>query len=129
MRPSPISDRAINPLRILCSVTAPMPPRTGLASAALEAWDRAEPHVLRLFLKVVLKASVVIATPFLALALLFLYLGKPWLWLLVPGALGGLVLVLGLVAFLVLRAKLRRLRAKVEAARDLEGWVGSATGR
>lgn len=104
-------------------------PRPGLAAAALEAWDRAEPHVLRLLLKVVLNVTVVVAAPFLALALLFLYLQKPLLWPLVPGALGGLVLVSGLVAYLVLRAKLRQLRAKVEAARDLEGWVGAATGR
>lgn len=104
-------------------------PRPGPARLALDAWDAAEPHVLKFLLKVVLKVSIVLATPFLALSFLFLLLEKPLVWPLVPAILGALVLLSGLAGFLVLRAKLRRLRAKVEAARDVEAWYTSATGR
>lgn len=104
-------------------------PKPGPAALALKAWDQAEPHVLRFVLKAVLTVSVTIATPFLALAILFLLLAKPLLWVAIPASIGALLLALGLVAFLVLRHKLRRLRAKVEAVREFETLALAATGR
>jgi hypothetical protein len=83
--------------------------------------------VLKLLLKVALTGGMVAATPFLALAFLFLLLQKPLLWVAIPAGVGALLFLLGLVAYLILRAKLRRLRARVQAARDLEDlFVGTA---
>lgn len=110
------------------AASAPFP-RRGPAAAALDAWDHAEPHVLRLLLKVALTGAFLAATPFLALALLFLLLQKPLLWVAIPVGAAATLLLLGLCAYLVLRAKLRRLRARVEAARDLEDVVVTVTGR
>ena len=110
------------------SASAPTP-RRGAASLALDAWDHAEPHVLKLLLKVALTGGIVAATPFLALAFLFVLLQKPMLWIAIPAGVGAFLFLLGLLAYLVLRHKLRRLRAKVEAARDVEGFYHSVTGR
>ena len=104
------------------TAAAPPPhPRPGAAALALDAWDHAEPHVLRILLKVALTGGIVAATPFLALALLFVLLAKPILWVAIPATAGGILFLLGVVVYLVLRHKLRRLRAKVEAVRDVEG--------
>ena len=101
----------------------------GPAAVALDAWDHAEPHVLRLLLKVALTGGMVAATPFLALAFLFVLLAKPMLWIAIPASIGAALFLLGVVADLVLRHKLRRLRAKVEAARDVESWVRTVSSR
>lgn len=112
------------------TATAPPPIRPrGAAALALDAWDHAEPHVLRFLLKVALTGGMIAATPFLALAFLFLLLAKPVLWVAIPATLGAVLLLLGLGAYLVLRHKLRRLRAKVEAARDVEGFAHTVTSR
>lgn len=99
------------------------------AATALDAWDDAEPHVLRFLLKVALKGALYAATPFFAVALLFLLLAKPASWILAVAGIGCLVLALGFVAFLVLRRRLRRLRAKVEAAREVEAAWHAASSR
>lgn len=99
------------------------------AAIALDAWDDAEPHVLRFLLKVALKGALYLATPFFALAFLFFLLAKPLTWILVAAGVGCCVLALGFVGFLVLKARLRRLRAKVAAAREVEAAWHSASGR
>jgi hypothetical protein len=113
---------------VTAAASQPYPPR-GPASVALDAWDHAEPHVLKLLLKVSLTGGIMAATPFLALAFLFLLLEKPLLWIAIPASVGASLFLLGLVAYLVLRAKLRRLRARVQAARDLEDMFVAVTGR
>ena len=89
----------------------------GFAGTASAAWDEAEPHVYRLLLKVAFTVSMWVATPFFALAFGFWLFGKPLLWIGVAAALGALVLLAGLVAFLVVRHRLRRLRRRL---RDVE---------
>lgn len=84
---------------------------TGTASAA---WDEAEPHVFRFLLKVALTVSVWVASPFFALAFGFFLFGKPLLWTGVAAGLGLAVLLAGLLVYLVVRHKLRRLRRRLD---------------
>lgn len=91
-----------------------------LAGTASEAWDEAEPHVFRLMLRAALYVSLWGASPFFAFAFGFWLFDKPLLWIAIPAALGVLVLLLGLVLFLVVRAKLRRLRQHLATAETVE---------
>lgn len=50
------------------------------------------------------------------LTFLFLLLQKPWVWMVVTASIALLVLALGLVAWLVVRAKLRPLVEAMEQA-------------
>lgn len=106
---------------------SPLP--QGPAGLALKGWDQVEPRVLRFLRRVSLKVGLVAAAPFLALALLFALLAKPLSWVLVPAVVGALLVGLALVAYLLLRRQLRRLRAKVEAVREREALAFAALGR
>lgn len=85
------------------------------------AWDDAQPHLFRAMLRVFLFASLVAASPFFALALLFWLLGKPFLWwIVVPLALGALLVALGLAAFAAIRSRVRGLRRTLDRAAEYE---------
>lgn len=88
-------------------------------------WDAAEPHVHRFLLKVILTIGALAAAPFLALAIVLVLLGKPWLWAAIAAACGGLLLLAALVLFLVVRSRLRDARGHLELASKAEDWLRS----
>lgn len=93
--------------------------RVSPMAAALED---VEPHVLRALRKVIIGIGLALASPFLALTILFLLLDKPLLWAGVTGNIAGALLAASLVAYLVVRAKIRSVRRSIAAA---EGYLGS----
>ena len=80
----------------------------------MEAEARA---VTRFLLKPILHLIAIVASPFFMLAFLFFLLDKHPLWSLIPLAVGVLLLCAGLVAWLVLRARL------LDAARQVDTTV------
>lgn len=92
----------------------------GRVAVVNSVWDEAEPPLMRFLLKVLLQISLVAATPFFALTLLFFYLQKPLLWMAIPASIGLLIVVAGLVLWLVVRAKLRGLRERLAWAERAE---------
>lgn len=93
----------------------------GSVRAFQMAWDDAEPAVFRVMLRVIMMASLVAASPFLALALLFWLLGKPLLWwIAIPLAAAGVVLAIGFGVFLAIRSRVRGLRRVLDRAAQYE---------
>lgn len=92
----------------------------GRVAVVRNLWDEAEPRLMGFLLKVLLKISLVAATPFFALTLLFLYLQKPLLWMIIPASIGVLVMLAGVALWLVVRAKLRGLRERLSWAERAE---------
>lgn len=86
-------------------------------------WSGAEPRLLRFALRLLLVVGFVVSSPFFALALLFLLLGKPVLWWAVPAAAGGLLLAGALVAFLVVRWKAKEVGERIRQAEAAERWL------
>lgn len=82
------------------------------------ALEKEERDVIRFLRRVLLNVALWVASPFLALAFLFLLLQKPALWILVPLAVALLLLAAALVLFLVVRARLRATRRSVEWLAD-----------
>lgn len=90
---------------------------------AQAAWDETEGPVLRVLLRILLTVAMVLAAPFFAAAFLFLLLEKPIAWTLVAGSIGAVFVTLALVAWLVIRAKLRAMRRSLDEAASWEGVV------
>lgn len=84
------------------------------------AWDETQPRVLALVAKVLVAATMTLAAPFLAVAIASWLLERHWVWVAVPAALGGAVVLAGLGAWLVLRWKLVELREGLRSAERLE---------
>lgn len=84
-------------------------------------WDELEPQVLAFLLRVVLMVGAVVASPFLALALLFFLLDRPfWWWIAVPLIAALLPILAAIVGWFFVRAKLRGARAKIESVARVE---------
>jgi Flp pilus assembly protein TadB len=81
-----------------------------VAADAGDAWDQAEPPLLRMLLKVLLYVAVVAASPFLMLSFLFFLLAKPLLWIVLPLTIAASILACGFVVWLVVRVRLRAYR-------------------
>lgn len=81
-------------------------------------YEREERDIVLFLRRVLLKVALIAASPFFMLAFLFLLLEKPALWSLVPLAVGLLLVTVGLVVWLVVRSRVRRLRRELEWVAD-----------
>lgn len=81
------------------------------------AVEREARAVTRLLLKPILHLVAIVASPFFMLAFLFLLLEKPPLWSLIPLAIGVLLVLVGLLVWVVVRARL------LDAARQVDATV------
>lgn len=72
----------------------------------------------RFLLKPILQVTMVLASPFFALAFLFLLLRKPALWSLVPLTVGAFLLVGGLLVWAIVRWRLVGLAKDLDALAD-----------
>ena len=70
--------------------------------------------------KLILNVALFAASPFFMLTFLFFLLQKPLVWMAVAASIGALVLALGYVAWLVVRARLAPVVEAAEAMHEAE---------
>lgn len=90
------------------------------ASAVGSALDELQPKGLRLLARFLLTASLTVASPFFAFAILFALLGKGLAWVVVPAAMGVVLLVLGVALYAYLVRHVKEVRRAVSRAEAFE---------
>ena len=84
--------------------------------ALAEAWSESGPRVRWVVLRTLVTAALTLASPFLAMAFGLFLFGAAWPWVAAFAAVGGLVVLAGVVASLLLWSRLRRLVDAVAAS-------------
>lgn len=92
-------------------------------------WQQMESPLLRLMLRVLLTVGLVFASPFLLLALVLYALDAADVWVTIFLSIGLVLLLLSLVGWLVVRAKVRAVRERVESAHEMMREAASAAQR